>query len=654
MQLKKLLSMFLSVALIASLLSITPAFAAEQTEIFEVGVAATSATSISTNPNLLGVDKEVTVTVKATQNTGVSGLDLKIKYDTNAFEYVANSLVDKNLFGNGQNIKVETGYIYLSLIAQSTNTSVGDICEFKLKTKADFCGSTEINVIPFFADVNGAGQTQVDSCCQRFEDGKYIPFASNGYNVTIHNFDINGKVTEPECEKGGYTTYTCLDCGTTVDADPTEAKKHTPKEAVRENYQPAKCTENGSYDMVVYCAECNEELERTNHIEQALSHKPAATVKENEKAPTCTENGSYDDVVYCSVCKEELSRNTVTVPATGHTYKFHEKQNEVAATCTNEGSYDIVSYCEVCKHEFKETVITVAKLPHTPSEAVKENEKAPTCTEKGSYDSVIYCEVCKGEISRETKEINVIEHTPVLAGNYSATCTKEGLENRTECSVCGTELSKGDVVAKLQHTEKSVLTKATIKKNGSYEYTCDVCGTQTKATKVICSAKTIKLSSSEVTYNGKKRSPKVIVKDSNGNKISSKNYTVKKYTKSPKNPGKYKIKVTLKGEYSGSKTMYFTILPKTTKFSKVTAGDNSVTLKWKTVKSQADGYKIEYSTNSKFKSKYTKSIVVKGKNKAIKTIKNLKNKKIYYVRISSYKGKKFYSNWSDKKAFKTK
>ena len=46
----------------------------------------------------------------------------------------------------------------------------------------------------------------------------------------------------------------------------------------------------------------------------ALGHTPANAVKENEKAATYSAVGSYDEVVYCSRCREELERKTVTVP----------------------------------------------------------------------------------------------------------------------------------------------------------------------------------------------------------------------------------------------------------------------------------------------------------------------------------------------------
>ena len=50
-------------------------------------------------------------------------------------------------------------------------------------------------------------------------------------------------------------------------------------------------------------------------------HTPAEAVRENEVAATCTEAGSYDSVVYCAECGEEISRESVTVPALGHDWQ---------------------------------------------------------------------------------------------------------------------------------------------------------------------------------------------------------------------------------------------------------------------------------------------------------------------------------------------
>ena len=67
------------------------------------------------------------------------------------------------------------------------------------------------------------------------------------------------------------------------------------------------------------------------------------------------------------------------------------------------------------------------------------------------------------------------------------------------------------------------------------------------------------------------------------------------------------------------------------------------------------GYQIQYSTSKKFTKKTTKSKTTK---KTSYTVKNLKNKKTYYVRVRAYKldanGKKVYSKWTTVKKTTTK
>ncbi len=89
--------------------------------------------------------------------------------------------------------------------------------------------------------------------------------------------------------------------------------------------------------------------------------------------------------------------------------------------------------------------------------------------------------------------------------------------------------------------------------------------------------------------------------------------------------------------------------------SKVTAGKKQFKLTWKAVNG-ITGYQIQYSTDKKFK-KGNKTVTVKGAKKKTATVKKLKSKKKYYVRVRTYKtskGKKIYSSWSTAKSVKTK
>ncbi len=91
---------------------------------------------------------------------------------------------------------------------------------------------------------------------------------------------------------------------------------------------------------------------------------------------------------------------------------------------------------------------------------------------------------------------------------------------------------------------------------------------------------------------------------------------------------------------SGGKTTISGSNPLSTKVKgfKATAGKRKLTLRWKK-KSGIDGYQLQISTSSKFKTKQTYNI---GKSKTKKVIKKYKGKKLkakkkYYVRIRAYK-----------------
>lgn len=96
--------------------------------------------------------------------------------------------------------------------------------------------------------------------------------------------------------------------------------------------------------------------------------------------------------------------------------------------------------------------------------------------------------------------------------------------------------------------------------------------------------------------------------------------------------------------------------PKKTSISKIKAQKKGFKVTWKKV-SNAKGYQIKYSTSKKFTKKTSKTATVKKATTTSKTVKDLKKKKTYYVKVRSYKtvnGKKVYSDWSNVKKVKTK
>ncbi len=190
------------------------------------------------------------------------------------------------------------------------------------------------------------------------------------------------------------------------------------------------------------------------------------------------------------------------------------------------------------------------------------------------------------------------------------------------------------------HAFKTTTTKATTSANGKKVTKCAACGT-IKSTKTIYKVSSVKLSASKYTYNGEKKTPIVTVKDSKGNKlVKGEDYKVT-YSSSKRTAiGRYSVKVTFMGDYSGSKTLYFTIGPKNP--STVNAklyGHDDVKVSWKKV-SGASGYRVYYkkSTSDTWKYKTTTGTSIK--------LANLSDGAKYNIKVSAYKtvnGNKYFS-----------
>ena len=95
--------------------------------------------------------------------------------------------------------------------------------------------------------------------------------------------------------------------------------------------------------------------------------------------------------------------------------------------------------------------------------------------------------------------------------------------------------------------------------------------------------------------------------------------------------------------------------PKSVSPKKVKSAKKAVSVEWKKV-GGVKGYQIQVATDKKFK-KNKKTVTIKKQKTTKTTVKKLKAKKKYYVRVRTYKivnGKKVYSSWSKVKSVKTK
>ena len=342
-------------------------------------------------------------------------------------------------------------------------------------------------------------------------------------------------------------------------------------------------------------------------------------------------------------------------PKLGHNYY---KQLQPADPKEYDAKYaDEIWVCKSCGKIFtdaegtKEYDPDPCKNGHTI--VVDEGKKA-TCITEGLTEGE-HCKVCKKIIVAQKK-------IPATGHKYSEwittkenTCTEEGITQR-KCGICGfTESKKLDKKAHEWDTDFTVDKKATFQADGSKSKHCKNCDAVYGST-VIPRVNEMKLSAVTYSYTGGVKTPSVTVKDAKGKTLKNNvDYTIK-YASGRKNVGTYSVIMTLKGNYSTSKTMKFIINPKGTSISKLSKAKKSFTVKWKKQNTQTTGYRLIYSMNSKFKTG-NKYVMITSNKTISKSIKKLKAKKKYYIRICTYKtvgGTKYYSGWSSVKSVTTK
>ncbi len=329
-------------------------------------------------------------------------------------------------------------------------------------------------------------------------------------NALGHNYQA--VVTAPTCTAQGYTTYTCSRCTNSYTADFVDATGHTNGTPVNENVVNATCTSGGTYDEVVYCTVCTQEVSRTPKTTEALGHNFGDWTETTAAvAPTCTAEGKTKiETKYCSRCDATQTRGGEKVNALGHNYQAVV----TAPTCTEKG-YTTYT-CSRGDHSY--TADFVDATGHANGEPVQENVVGATCTTGGTYDEVIYCSVCKQEISRTPKNTEALGHdykavvtaptcteqgyttytcsrgdhsyvdnytdatghtnaAPVTENAVGATCTAGGTYDEVVyCSVCHTEQSREHrTTAALGHNYKSVKTAPTCTAQGYTTHTCTRC-----------------------------------------------------------------------------------------------------------------------------------------------------------------------------------
>ena len=148
---------------------------------------------------------------------------------------------------------------------------------------------------------------------------------------------------------------------------------------------------------------------------------------------------------------------------------------------------------------------------------------------------------------------------------------------------------------------------------------------------------------SNKAYTGKAIKPSVTVKDGDTKLKKGTDYTVS--YKNNKNIGTASVTIKGKGDYTGSKTIDFKIVPAKTKLKASKQSDTKIKLTWDKVKN-AEKYQIYYSTNG---GKYKKLATVSGSKTSYTNSKLDFKKNDYKFKIRAYEevdGTTYYGSYS--------
>ena len=264
---------------------------------------------------------------------------------------------------------------------------------------------------------------------------------TRGVDATGHSYTVT--VTEPICEVMGYTTHTCVNCGSSYSDTYIDALGHDYGEWTVTT-EPT-CITTGAEART--CSRCGKTETRTI---APTGHSYVAKVLD----PTCTVKG-YTTYT-CTVCGGSYIDNYTD--ALGHDIMHHDGK---AATCTANGwdAYDTCSRCDYSTYK------EIAALGHDITYSVT---KVPTCTEKG---------IETGKCSRcdmtETRDIDALGHDRIHHDGKAATCTEDGWEAYDTCSRC--DYSTYKEIAATGHKHNAVVTAPTCTAKGYTTHTC-ACG----------------------------------------------------------------------------------------------------------------------------------------------------------------------------------
>ena len=369
------------------------------------------------------------------------------------------------------------------------------------------------------------------------------------------------------------------------------------------------------------CTNC-EEVFADETISAGSSHSMSQTVI----LPTCQSEGyTHHFCTICGYCYDDTKTEKVDHKYTNYVYNKD-------ATCTKDGTK--TAACDYGCCEIETVTAPNTKLSHSFTDYTY--NKDATCTKDGTKTAT--CDYGCGEIETVTAPNTKLNHsfTVLVEKEVPSTCAEEGHTAIYKCLNCSATQGGEKIEKNNDHIYKETVTPPTYDAQGYTIYTCDVCGYSYK------SNFTDKLERPAKNPTENPTTPiNPPVSNSDLPSVAPSNSTI------TPNPSQTPNSAT-----TAPKTV---ANPKSASIKKAKGKNKAIELTWGKVAS-VSGYEIQVATDKKFK-KNKKTVTIKKQKTTKTTVKKLKAKKKYYVRVRTYKtvnGKKVYSAWSKVKSVKTK
>ena len=507
--------------------------------------------------------------------------------------------------------------------------------------KCEICGATESKslsakghteivdkAIPATCITDGKTEGSHCSVC-----GAVIK-AQDTIKATGHKFGDWTTTKSSTCTESGTQIRKCEICGAT-ESKSLSAKGHT---EIVDKAIPATCITDGKTEGS-HCSVCGAVIKAQDTI-KATGHKFGNWT--TTKSATCTESGTQ--IRKCETCGATESKS---LSAKGHTEVVDKA---IHATCTTDGKTE-GSHCSVCGAVIK-AQDTIKATGHKFGNWT--TTKSATCTESGTQ--IRKCETCG---ATESKSLSAKGHTEVVDKAITATCTTDGKTEGSHCSVCNTVIKVQTVINATGHKSSGWIVDkaASIGVKGSKHKECTVCKKVLETAEIpalpminIQSAN-VSVSTNSYVFDNTAKKPSVTVKIGGKALKNGSDYTVS-YLNNTK-VGTATVRITGKGDYTGTITRNFTINPAKQQIQKLETRYKGLYIDW-AQKGSATGYDVEYSVNANMSGAVSKHLTANKPDTL--TVSGLAGDKTYYVRVRSYtnvNGKVYYGAWSDVKSIKT-